>query len=201
MATATDLINRCVRQLNDPRNARWSVAELLDYLNEGTAQLVRRVPAAYAIVDTISLVPGTKQTIPATAIALIRAIRGINADGSSGRAVGLFDLNTMNVANPGWHTATAGAPRQYGYDPAVPKTFWVYPPTPSSGAKLEIEYGVIPPVLLPTARISIGEEYHGALVDYVLFRAYSKDTEYAGEDSRASYHYKAFLEVTGGANV
>ena len=199
MATATDLINRAILQLNDPRNARWSVSELLEYLNEGVAALVRKVPAAHAVVDTVQLVAGTKQTLPATAIALIRVLRAVGVNGAAGRAVSYFDLNTMNAANPGWHTATAGAVRQYSYDPAVPRTFWVYPPQPTPAEKADVEYGVIPPVLLPNAILPIGAEYHGLLVDYMLFRAYSKDSEYAGEDGRAAYHYKAFLEGTGAA--
>ena len=45
--------------------------------------------------------------------------------------------------------------------------------------------------------ISIPDIYANALLDYILYRAYSKDSEYAGNAQRAQSHYGAFVNTMG----
>ena len=45
--------------------------------------------------------------------------------------------------------------------------------------------------------IAIDDVYGGALLDLVLYRAYSKDSKYAGNGSRALAHRTAALETLG----
>lgn len=45
--------------------------------------------------------------------------------------------------------------------------------------------------------IKLDDIYANAILDYVLYRAYSKDAEYAANASRAALHYQAFTAALG----
>jgi hypothetical protein len=92
----------------------------------------------------------------------------------------------------------------------------VFPPANSS-ASLQIVYSAYPTDLsLPTASslpldtsvdnsspsaifgtISVPDIYVNALQDYMLYRAFAKDSEYAGNSARAQNHYAAFANALG----
>lgn len=48
-----------------------------------------------------------------------------------------------------------------------------------------------------TGDISLPDIYGNVLQDYVLYRAYTKDSEYAGNGQRAQAHYAAFANALG----
>ena len=195
--TARDLLDQASRLLSDPQYANWSASELLGYLNEGLRVLVPRVPSQFAAIQTLDLDEGTKQSIPATGAALIRVGRNINADSTPGRAPRFVLKQDKDAFNPNWHYATAGATREWMYDPVDPKVFWVSPPA-VAGAKLEIEFAEYPADLIVNSVMPVDKAYFAPLVDYVAYRALSTDAAYAAEDGRANIFYNAFLEKTGG---
>ena len=45
--------------------------------------------------------------------------------------------------------------------------------------------------------VSVPDIYGNALQDYILYRAYTKDSEYAGNAQRAVAHYTAFANSLG----
>ncbi|MCK7581011.1 MAG: hypothetical protein MZV65_38935 [Chromatiales bacterium] len=45
--------------------------------------------------------------------------------------------------------------------------------------------------------IKLDDIYANAILDYVLYRAYSKDAEYAANAQRAALHYQAFTNALG----
>lgn len=195
--TANDMIRRAGAQLDDRGYDAWHASELLDYLNEGLRATLTHIPQAFARTQVVSHQPGTRQQLPVGSAALIRVVRAINANGSAGRAAVPFDFNTMSSVAPDWHSAPAAPVRQYAYDPNDPRVYWVYPPAPP-GSRAEIEHAPIPPLLGLEDELPIDERLEQALLDYMLYRAYSKDSEYAGEDGRAAMHYAAYLGGVGG---
>lgn len=48
-----------------------------------------------------------------------------------------------------------------------------------------------------SSNLDIDDIYGNAVIDYVLFRAYQKDSEYAGNAQRAQTHYQLFLNCIG----
>jgi hypothetical protein len=88
------------------------------------------------------------------------------------------------------------------YDPRDPKVFYVYPPAASSGASVEVVYSAYPSDITEpadgavytavTGNISLPDIYANLLTDYILYRAYTKDAEYAGNAARAQAHYGSF---------
>jgi hypothetical protein len=47
------------------------------------------------------------------------------------------------------------------------------------------------------ASIALNDIYANVILDYVLYRAYSKDSDYAGNAQRAANHYTAFNNSLG----
>jgi hypothetical protein len=88
------------------------------------------------------------------------------------------------------------------YDARDPKVFYVYPPAASTGASVELVYSAYPTDITEPAdgavysavsgNISLPDIYGNVLADYILYRAYTKDSEYAGNAQRAQAHYAAF---------
>lgn len=196
MSTAQSLVNRAATQLYDLSGVDWPDAELLDYLNEGLAALVTLVPGEFAVPQTVTHVPGTKQQLPLGGLALLRVMHAVDSLGKPTRAATRFELTAMDAIHPGWHQDRAGPVRQWGYAPEDRFVYWVYPP--SDGSKAVIELALEPtPVGLQDA-LPVGSRFDGALVDYMLYRAYSKDTEYAGQDGRAALHYQAYRGAVSG---
>ena len=46
--------------------------------------------------------------------------------------------------------------------------------------------------------MQLDDVYEGALLDYVLYRAYAKDAENPANMNRSTSHYQAFVSALGG---
>jgi hypothetical protein len=197
MTTARELLNDNVqRQLNDPRGEFWTLNELLVYLNEGLQQMLSYVPGEFTTLVVDELKAGTKQTLPLQAISLLDIRKNVNSDGSAGNVPFQTTKRALDVGDPAWQQAQAGKTKEWAYDPVNRVVYWVSPPA-SSGNKLEIEIVQRPSVLTINAELPIQHAYHAALADYVMYRAMSKDSDYAGSSGLAGLHYQQFLTGLG----
>ena len=87
--------------------------------------------------------------------------------------------------------------KHYIFDEDDPRNYYVYPGI-SGNAYVEVVYSASPTDLANTsAVISVDDIFANAIVDYVLFRAYQKDSEYAGNAQRAGTHYQLFTASIG----
>lgn len=170
---------------------RWLDAELLDWINDAQREIVLLKPSANSIVENLVLaVSETKQSLPTGGLVLLDVVRN-----SGGRAVRRVDKTILDNESPDWHAATGAATVQhYVYDENTPKTFWVYPPQPSSNpGTVQIIYSKTPDNLSSLANnLSLDDVYAGPVLDFVLYRAYSKDIDFANNMQRAQMHYQAF---------
>jgi len=77
-----------------------------------------------------------------------------------------------------------------------PKVFYVYPPAQS--ATTELVYSSVPmPHADSTGTIKLDDRYAPAILDYMLYRAYQKDADYAANDQRSQTAYQTFLNSLG----
>lgn len=203
---AQHIIRRCVDTLQDSTSVRWPVAELVRYLNDGQREIVLHRPDAGLSSATITCVAGTKQAIPPNGSKLIEVVRNAKPGGTF-RAVRMINKEILDAQIPNWHTA---APQDevlhFMYDVRDPKVFYVYPPATTS-TRLDITYSAYPTDIAEppdgatytavTGDISVSDIYANALQDYILYRAYMKDSEYAGNAQRAQAHYAAFVNALG----
>ncbi len=187
------IINEVEQTLQDPANIRWSLSELLSHLSEAQRVIVKNKPNAYSLTTDKALTTGTRQTLPTDAVALLDVIRNSDAKGS--RVIRQTSREDLDGVNPWWHATTAEVTvTQFTYDDYDPLAFYVYPPNDGTGSVV-ILYSALPPdVDDPLDTMSIPDFYRAPLVDYVLYRAYQKDSEDASNQSLASMFFNQFMQ-------
>jgi hypothetical protein len=211
---AQSVIRRVVETMQDNTSVRWPVAELVRYLNDGQREVVLYRPDSMVTNASVTLVAGAKQGLPANGAKLIDVVR--NTSGTK-RSVRMTNRNILDTQSPNWYNLTGVTEvLHYMYDPRDPKVFYVYPPAAASGGSVELVYSAYPADITEpadgatytgvTGNISLPDIYGNVLADYILYRAYTKDSEYAGNVQRAQAHYAAFqaaltAEINGTTGV
>lgn len=203
--TAQTVLLNAIIILQDAGSVRWPLSELRKWLNAGLKEVSRIKPSATAATTTIELVAGTKQSLPATASLLLRAIRNVD-----GPVLTPIAREILDAQIPNWHKTTtvpyAAIARHIIQDPVDTRTFYVFPGNDGNG-EIEVVLSNKPTevaapadefdIELYTAELGLEDLYENALVDYILYRAFSKDMQMAGAGDRALAHYKAFKEALG----
>lgn len=265
MATilVNSILERAATIVQDETGTRWPESELLKWLNDGQREIVLLKPDAYAQNESVALVAGTKQSIPAAGLSLIDVVRNMGTNGSTpGRAARLIRRKILDEQLPDWHSETAQDEiKHFCFDDRDPKRFYVYPPSDGT-SQVEVVFSSAPvDVAIPTSTahattteyilgaqikvtisgtdymfeavvagtsdgsaptwanadsfgdciqdgtvvwrnvgmgtISLDDIYGNALLDYILYRAYLKDADYAANAERAIAAYKAFHSSLG----
>lgn len=201
MTLAQTIVTRAATLLQDPGYIRWTAPELLDYLNAGQRAVVGFKPNAYTKNVALALAAGTKQSLPTDALGLIDVPRNLGTDGATpGAAVRMARREILDTLNPNWHASTPSAVvKHFCFSSLDVKHFYVYPPQPATGTgQVEIVYPAVPADVALTDPILLDDIYEEPLLNYTLFRAYSKDTEYAANAQAAEAYMSAFKELLSG---
>lgn len=207
MATVkvVDIIDRAQIILQDTTGTRWAKQELLKFFNDAQREVVLVRPDAKTVNTSFNCAAGSKQSLPSAALRLLDVVRNVN-----GKAIRQIDRRIMDDQLPDWHNTPAIGTtliEHYIYNPLDPKNFYLYP-KPTNSAQIEIVYSSAPTTVLSTGgpndltdidtvTIDIDDIYANAILDYLLYRAYSKDSEYAGNVNRAQAHLQAFQNSLG----
>lgn len=202
---ASAVIDRTQIILQDTTGIRWPEDEQLGWLNDGQREVVLYKPNAFVKNTAVKLIAGTKQSLPADGVQLIDVPRNMGTNGTTpGRAIRITQREILDSQTPDWHFSAASAEaRHYTYSPLDPKNFYVWPPQPAANqGYVEMVYGAAPTDATLGSVITLDDIYATILVDYMLYRAYSKDTEFAADVNRAAAHQQAYLAaLTGKAKV
>ena len=203
--TAQSVVDKVQVILQDTTGVRWPDSELLDWLNDGQREIVLYKPNAFIKNLAVRMAGGTKQSLPADGVQLIDVVRNMGTNGTTpGRAVRITMREVLDSQLPDWHSETPNSVvKHYVYSLLDPKNFYVYPPQPAAGqGYIELVYGASPTDTTLGGTITLDDIYQNVLVDYILYRAYSKDTEYAADQNRAAAHQNAYIAaLTGKAKV
>lgn len=204
--TAADVMRQASTILNDAGAVRWPLTELLDWINAATAEVALLKPTATATTISIALVSGTKQTVPAGYHQILRVLRNT----TSGRAVTPTTREIIDTQIPGWH-ATSVLPftvdaAHFINEPEDQGAFWVVPGNTGTGS-IDVVASAVPakiarpanPLLIDSysASVPLHDIYQSAVIDYVLYRAFSKDAAVPGAAQRAQAYYAAFANALG----
>ena len=142
-----------------------------------------------------------------TALRLLDVVRNL-ASSSNKKVVRLIERSVLDDQRPAWHNDTASVNIQnYTFDVRQPKEFFVFPPATTS-AQLEVVYADLPGAhslseanLHPTTGsaevIKVDDTYLSVITDWILYRAFSKDAEFAANAARAGAHYQTFMSSIG----
>lgn len=187
--------------LLDRTGTRWSLQELLGWFNMGQLAVVNHRPDALSKSEVFSCALGTHQVLPAEALRLIDVVRN---EGASKRPVRKIDREVLDDQHVDWHDDTnpVQAVDHFIYDDRSPKSFYLYP-APALNVPIRLVYSVAPPAIVindfetDATTISIDDTYANPLMDFVLFRAYSKDSTYAGNAERAMMALSSFNSALG----
>ena len=215
--TVGSVVNKARAVLQDTTSVRWPDDELIGWINDAQREIALIKPDASSKNETMGMIPGTKQSLPNDGLRLLRVVRNMTDASSNvgGRAIRLVSREILDAQQPEWHdpnttgeSAFGGVVKHYMYDEQDPLHFYVYPGISNAltGANIphiEIIYSGNPTdVTQTTDNISIPDLYQNAILNYVLYMAYMKDAEYAGNAQRASSHYQIFTaSVTGKGQV
>lgn len=211
MATVkvVDVISKAQTLLKDATGVRWPSLELQGWLNDAYREIVIFRPDSNAKTGTYACVAGSRQQITSTfasATQLLDVLRNVAASASK-TPVKLITRQTLDDMDRTWYSnAGTVTIERYAFDPRLPREFLVYPPA-AVGAQLEVIYSSVPAahtltetqLIDPTTAevIRIDDSFGNVLVDYVMYRAYSKDAEVAANSARAVAHYQAFQNGLG----
>lgn len=202
---ASTIINRARDLLIDTGEVyRWSNAEMLRYLSDAQRTIVAIDPSANGVRDTVQLVAGTRQSLPSDAQMLLNIYRNMGAAGTTpGRAIRVVLREILDTQNPDWHSETKqNTVYNYTYDPVDETEFFVYPPSTGNN-QVEVLYSKIPDELTElTDTLELSEKYATPLLDYVMYRAHQKDSDFAAGQGLAGSYLQAFqlyMQAKGGS--
>lgn len=214
---ASDVMVRAATLLQDPDHVRWPTTEHLLWINDGIRELITMKPSLGTQTVPMNMVEGTLQTLADDHIALIRVNRNIPPSPAStvqSRAVTTVDRTLLDQTVPGWHDSAV-----FPFTDQVSHvidgfhdqdTFHVFPGNTGAGV-IEVVVSTIPddmdpPTADPEIRasytdsafdIDLDKIWLNALVNYVLFKAYTKDMVFQGNAQRAVAHKQMFDAALG----
>lgn len=199
--------------LNDVGNNRWQLPELCQWINEAVKAIVLAKPSSTATSITLNLAAGTYQTVGTSYLSLLRVVRNISAAGPprvGGRFIAITSRDMLDSQVPYWHDS-AQTPykkevRQVCFDEETPRDFYVYPGNDATGI-VEVVVSKLPTAIAATGDayalasytgqdVGLPDIYLPPLLDYVLYRALSKDSPDAAPQS-AMAHYQVFATALG----
>lgn len=215
--TASDIMDRAQRIVLDETNVRWPLPELLLWINDAERDVVIHKPSALSVTEAMTLQEGTYQKVPEKHIGLLRVVRNLVSAPTAvprlgGRAVRVVSREILDTQNPDWHDPNEVEFRQavkhYLFDEQDPRSFYVYPGNDGSGVlecifaaqpqKLVLPQGVDASELASYSMpLNLSDIYANAVLDFVLYRAYTKDAQFAGNAQRAAAHYQQYANGIG----
>jgi len=191
------VIEQARHTLSDSEKVFWTESELIGWYNAAVLAIIAARPDAHAKQVAFAAVAGTQQDLPADALRLIDVVR--NESGNM-RPITPIDMGMMNRSKPDWHKPVGASEVQhYIYNEKVPRKFYLYP-APATGVSVLIAYSFVPQAVtdatVNTATMPLEDLYFNPVVDYLLFRGFSKDGVFV-QNGRARNHLIAFNEALG----
>lgn len=206
MASPAQLIVLRIQEaLQDISGTRWPASELVRHINEGQRFIVTRRPDLKATHVTFACVAGARQTIPGSAMLLMDV--GENATGRKS-AITQVDRKLLDATVPSWQSLPAASViEHFMHELAEARDFMVYPPA-RAGVEITLNLAVFPTdVPAPAApgrqfttvsgNTDLPADWESALINFALFRAYSKDAEFGGNADLAASHFGLVQAAVG----
>lgn len=198
---AQSIADKAELGLNDATNVRWTEAELLVWVNAAQRKIAELKPSSYVETANVTMVAGTKQAVPSGYHALLGVTRNMGGGSTPGRGIRFIERDVLDTSHPNWHSATyaASTVRYCVFDEKNPRVFWVYPPQPTgTSQKIEAELGKIPTDLASLSNtIVLDDTWEDAILNYVLYRSFAKDTTSQPNLARSQLFFQQFMAQLG----
>jgi hypothetical protein len=128
------------------------------------------------------------------------------AIGEYGTIINIVEKDVLDSFSASWSRPSSREPdmealnyyKAYAMDPNDPLAFWLWP-RPVEGADVIVTYAGIPPEVESTSsELTLSDSYLADLVDYVVYRALSKEAR--GGAAELAERYRASFLARLGAN-
>lgn len=201
--TVQSIIERAQIVLQDQDGVRWPATELVQHLNDAQRAYLEKRPDQKTETTDVVLVAGFRQLVPATAASLIDIH---NNTAGRMRRITKVDPDQLDAVLPSWRSATPSAEVvHFMHDLREPRVFWVYPPAAASASvsMTRALYPVDAPVpggpvwSTATGNLDLPDHAADAVLNFVLFKAYSKDAEFGGNSQLAAGYLALFNAAVG----
>ena len=194
MALVSSILGRAGIILQDAGTVRWTTSELEGWFNDALRDLIIVEPTAHQKHATLTLVEGVIQTLTAEAVQLVDVLYNVDASDAPARQVRMVDRASLDASFPRW---AEESPKEYVtnvmYDPKDRKVFFNYPPA-TTGCRLRAVYSYLPAAVTATSTVPVDDIYFSPLLDYVLYKAFAKESEQPASAQRAVAHFQAFTQ-------
>ncbi|WP_333679873.1 DUF6682 family protein [Dyella sp.] len=200
------LAEEVARLLNDAEHGyaytRWSQDELIEYANDGVAQIAMLRPDIVAREETITLQPGARQVVPEGAT-FFRVEGTLDRYGRRIGQPSKTDGQAARVAQTWFAVLACPRPGDYvvlsfAFDDAQPNVFYVEPPVPpGKEVKAVISMARVPDPFGANDAVPLDRRFHNALIEWMLYRAFSKDQDSAPDAGLSASHKQHFYEMLG----
>ena len=196
MATTkiVSMLDRAEIISQDKTSVRWPKSEWLTWYNDAILFVVNHRPdKATKTINFNCDITNSKQTLPNDALGLFTVLRNV----ASGKPVRQLDRNQLDDQYSDWHLHTDDNVDHYIFDQRDPKVFYIYPRPTTANHVLEIMYPYAPAAVIisnfetDTQTIGVDDSFLNPILDFMLYRAYSKDADYAANGQRSMNHLTA----------
>lgn len=190
--TMQQIMDAACITLNDDAKVRWPDSERLQYANDALDVIALARPDLFSVIGDITAAANTAvQSAPADSLRLMEIFRV-----KDGRVVREADRISMDQLDPNWMGATSSAAtKNWMRHQRDPNRFFVYPP-PTSGVIYIGQYAQTPPEYQAVDDFPLPDAYANLVQAYIIFRAESKDSEYATPQRSAAFG-ALFQQVLG----
>lgn len=215
----TDLLSRASSILADDAvgaDRTWPRGELLSHLNEAMSELRKLRPDIFTRVETLTLSPGALQRLPDGLGAFVGLLGNVTVDETGfvaqGAPIAESDMHfgaalrrKPCLASPASSLEGAsGDDRTYTIvsyvrDPQLETIFTVHPPVPI-GLAPRVQAKVVARAPHYTsadldACLGVEGEHQASLLDWILMRAYAKETESQYAGAQVERYRKAWYDA------
>lgn len=194
---ASSILDKAGQLLLDVAGVRWTRSELLGWLNDGQTEIAVAKPTSASRIVSHKLTAGSRQTTPPDGWMLLDVFRNRGTDGvTDGPAIRIVSRDLLDNFSPNWHGATRkNEAKNYVFNAQDPTTFYVSPPSTGNNY-VEISYAFRPVDLTSESQpIGIDDVYRTMLLNYIMFRACTKDAEYAPGVALGQMYYGLFKSM------
>lgn len=196
-----NILDQVSTALSDEERVHWSRGELLTYFNEALREIAGLRPDTFVKRATLKLTTGAVQTLPAPYLDVVMVNGNMDENGNAKAQVLTKTQSTAGDRLGGKYSCASATSydgvQSYEIVSASHGYFKVEPPVPKGvTARIDAMVYVPPPEFTED---QIGQKncvvpcmYDAQIVDWIMKRAYEKDTESQWSRDRAAYHFSAF---------
>lgn len=194
---ASVLLDQVAEILQDEPNVTWTEAQLIAWLNDAQLAVAQIRPDASSEMTTLKLAAGTtEQKLASGGIRLLSVTHNMGSDGTTpGDAIDLVERAVKDALERGWRSADGAiVVDEYIFDERLPTEFSVSPPThPTTDVNIRLGQAIVPKSIAVVGdSIAVDDVYSPALQEWMLYKAFGRDSEETPNHARSESHKVTF---------